>query len=56
MEEYHPRSAEGLAAARVTREKKAAEKEERAFREGNPLLAWSEAVKATEEADQERGR
>lgn len=49
IETYSPRSAEELAALRVSREAKKAEREEEAWRRENPLLAWAEKVKRGEE-------
>jgi hypothetical protein len=53
IETYHPRSAEQLAALRVSREKGRAEREERKWVDANPLLAWAERQEAE---DEERGR
>jgi len=48
---YVPKTAEQLAALRESRERGKAEREERKFREENPLLAW-----ADENAEPEVGR
>jgi len=39
---YVPKSADALAALRVSRERGKAEREERKFREENPLLGWAD--------------
>jgi hypothetical protein len=44
LELYHPRSAEQLAAQRQTREQKKAERQEKRWREENPLLAFLERI------------
>jgi hypothetical protein len=52
FELYTPKTAEQLAALRVSRERRKAEREERKWQEENPLLAFAERQKAEEE----RGR
>jgi len=49
LERYEPKSAEELAALRVARERGKAERQERKWREENPLLAWAEQAKQEEE-------
>jgi hypothetical protein len=43
---YEPRTAEQLAALRVSRERKKVERDEKRFQEENPLLAWAEREQA----------
>jgi hypothetical protein len=47
---YEPRSATQLAALRESRERGKAEREERRFREENPLLVWMDRVKEETES------
>ncbi len=51
---YEPKTAEQLAALRVSRERKKAEREVKRFREENPLLAWAEREQAEEVREQGR--
>ena len=56
LEHYEPLSAEALAARRLSRERKKAERAEKIWAAENPLLAWAESVKMQEEVEQEQGR
>lgn len=49
-ERYQPKTAEELAALRVSRERNKAEREEKKWAEDNPLLAWAEKVQRQEKA------
>lgn len=49
LERYEPRTAIELAKLRESRERGKAEREDRRFREDNPLLAWAEKVKEDED-------
>jgi len=55
LELYHPRSADQLAALRVSRERKKAERAEKKWAADNPLLAWAERANQ-DEGPEEQGQ
>jgi len=48
-EKYQPKTAEELAALRASRERKKAEREEKKWATGHPLLSWAETIQQEEE-------
>jgi hypothetical protein len=53
---YEPRTAEQLAALRVSRERKKAEREEKKWAADHPLLAWAERVREEGAPEEEHDR